>query len=160
MSTLKLIVNWNSERWWEHTLDGVSGEGLWGEQGSGEQVEAALPAMQVQGLEKMCARSPGRTQYICGAQELIDTKVIILCFLLLSALGWVWSPLDGAILLSSKILTHLPGCMLALAVESPPLGHSLSRERLPWKRDDIMGREQVWGSARISNIKTDERGLA
>ena len=141
-------------------LDGVSGEGLRGEQGSGEQVEATLPAMQVQGLAKMCARSPGRTQYLCGAQELIDTKVIILCFLLLSALGGVWTPPYGAILLSSEILTHLPGCVLAVAIESPPLGHSLRRERLPWKLDDIMGREQVWGSARISNIKTDERGFA
>ena len=65
----------------------VSGEGLQGKQGSVLQVQEVLPAIPVQGLEEMCVRPPARTQDTHGAQELIDTKMIILYFLLLPALG-------------------------------------------------------------------------
>ena len=65
----------------------VSGEGLQGKQGSVLQVQAVLPAIHVHGLEEMCVGPPARTQDTHGAQELIDTEVIILYFLLLPALG-------------------------------------------------------------------------
>ena len=63
-----------------HPLDGCQGK-------FSKASRAVLPAIHVQGLEEMCVGPPARTQDTHGAQELIDTEVIILYFLLLPALG-------------------------------------------------------------------------
>lgn len=78
---------------------------------------------------------------MCGAQELADVGVIILCLLPALCL-LIGSPPDGAILSSSWVSIHLLEHMLALAIESPPpapFSHPQGPGRLPWKQDEIMG---------------------